>query len=274
MGLGRIKTRSGLETSHHQEPSRCKPIMKSVVLWVRDLVLFLVYALPGTPTTCRVYGLILARTFLYAIQGLVFYALALTITVGEQVKNPGVLVELTRLLLCHNTNNNNNNRNRRSTPNAWQSIVSDINQTYPELSDVLDDLIWTTENASTPDFTTSSTILSTMPTSSTVFSTMPTLENSTLSTVFSTMSTPLNNTGDTTTTTMAFPDPRTAEFQGYRLSWCLEVFSFKTGISTLTCSSSLMGPVCILAVVIMCSISVGFVCAAKPAAGKRTGDRV
>ena len=262
MGLGLIRTRSGLDTTHHQEPSRCKPIMKSVVLWIRDLVLLLVYALPGTPTTCRVYGLILVRTFLYGIQGLVFYALALTVTVGEQVKNPGVLVELTRLLLCHNNNNNNNNnnnRNRRSTPNAWQSIVSDINQTYPELSDVLDDLIWTTENASTPDFATSSTISSTMPTSSTVSSTM---------------SNPLNNTGDTTTTTMAFPDPRTAEFEGYRLSWCLEVFSFKTGISTLTCSSSLMGPVCILAVVIMCSIAVGFVCAAKPAVGKRTGDRV
>ena len=269
MGLGRIKTRSGLETSHHQEPSRCKPIMKSVVLWVRDLVLFLVYALPGTPTTCRVYGLILARTFLYAIQGLVFYALALTITVGEQVKNPGVLVELTRLLLCHstNTNNINNNRNRRSTPNVWQSIVSDINQTYPELSDVLDDLLWTTENATTPDFTTFSTISSTTLTPSTVSSTM----SNPLNTTTSTMSNPLNNT---ITTTMAFPDPRTAEFEGYRLSWCLEVFSFQTGISTLTCSSSLMGPVCVLAVVVMCSIAIGFVCAAKPSVGTRTGGRV
>ena len=174
MGLGRIRTRSGLETSHHQQPSRCKPLMKSVVLWVKDLVLFLVFALPGTPTTCRVYGLIFTRTVLYAVQGLVFYALALTISMGEKVKNPGVLVELTRLLLCHNTNNINNSRNKRATPNVWQSLVSDINQTYPEMSDVLNDLLWTTENATTPDFTISST---TLPPSTT-----------------STMSYPLNNT--------------------------------------------------------------------------------
>ena len=250
MGLGRIRTRSGLETSHHQEPSRCKPLMKSVVLWVRDLVLFLVFALPGTPTTCRVYGLILTRTVLYAVQGLVFYALALTISMGEQVKNPGVLVELTRLLLCHNTNNINNSRNKRATPNVWQSLVSDINQTYPEMSDVLNDLLWTTENATTPDFTSSPT---TLPPSTT-----------------STMSYPLNYT----TTNMSFPDPRVAEFEGYRLSWCLEIFSLQTGISTLTCSSSLMGPVCVLAVVVMGSIAIGFVCAAKPSVGTRAGERV
>ena len=224
--------------------------MKSVVLWVRDLVLFLVFALPGTPTTCRVYGLILTRTVLYAVQGLVFYALALTISMGEKVKNPGVLVELTRLLLCHNTNNINNIRNKRATPNVWQSLVSDINQTYPEMSDVLNDLLWTTENVTTPDFTSSPT---TLPPSTT-----------------SSMSYPLNHT----TTNMSFPDPRVAEFEGYRLSWCLEIFSLQTGISTLTCSSSLMGPVCVLAVVIMGSIAIGFVCAAKPSVGTRAGERV
>ena len=262
MGLGRIRTRSGLETSHHQQPSRCKPLMKSVVLWVRDLVLFLVFALPGTPTTCRVYGLILTRTVLYAVQGLVFYALALTISMGEQVKNPGVLVELTRLLLCHNTNNINNSRNKRATPNVWQSLVSDINQTYPEMSDVLNDLLWTTENATTPDFTSSPT---TLPPSTTSTMSYPLNNTNT-----STMSYPLNYT----TTNMSFPDPRVAEFEGYRLSWCLEIFSFQTGISTLTCSSSLMGPVCVLAVVVMCSIAIGFVCAAKPSVGTRAGGRV
>ena len=131
------------------------------------------------------------------------------------------------------------------------------------MSDVLNDLLWTIENATTPDFTISST---TLPPSTTSTMSYP-LNNTTTST----MSYPLNNI---TTTNMSFPDPRVAEFEGYRLSWCLEVFSFQTGISTLTCSSSLMGPVCVLAVVVMCSIAIGFVCAAKPSVGTRTGGRV
>ena len=291
-GLGSIKTRSGLDTTQSQAPSRCKPILKSLVEWIRDLVLLLFYALPGTPKTCRVYRLMLVRMLLYGIEGLVFYALALTIMVGEQVKDPGVLVELTRLLLCHNTGRTEgNNRGRRSATSSWLNLISDVNQTYPKLSGVLDELIWPTENVSETDFPTSSTIFSSMSTpmnstGDTTFSTMPTPMNSTLATILSTMFIPMNSTVDTplpstmssmrdiTTPTMASSLPRTAEFQGYRLGWCLEVFSLKTGISTLTCSSSLMGPVCILAVVIMCSITLGFLCAVRPAASKRAGERV
>ena len=244
--------------------------------WIRDLVLLLFYTLPGTPKTCRVYGLMLVRMFLYGIEGLIIYALALTIMVGEQVKDPGVLVELTRLLLCHNTGRTEgNNRGRQSAASPWLDLISDVNQTYPELSGVFDELIWPTENVS-------ETVVATSHTAS---STMPTPLNSTLYTILSTMSTPLNSTVDTiistissmrdvTISTTAFSNPRTAEFQGYRLGWCLEVHSLETSISTLTCSSSLLGPVCMLVVIILCSVSLGFLCGVRPRASKRAGERV
>ena len=163
MGLGSIKTRSGLNTSQSQSPSRCKPILRSLMDWTRDLVLLLFYTLPGTPKTCRVYGLMLVRMFLYGIEGLIIYALALTIMVGEQVKDPGVLVELTRLLLCHNTGRTEgNNRGRRSATSSWLDLISDVNQTYPELSGVLDELIWPTENVSETVFPTSQNIPNTL----------------------------------------------------------------------------------------------------------------
>ena len=292
MGLGSIKTRSGLNTSQSQSPSRCKPILRSLMDWTRDLVLLLFYTLPGTPKTCRVYGLMLVRMLLYGIEGLIIYALALTIMVGEQVKDPGVLVELTRLLLCHNTGRTEgNNRGRRSAASPWLDLISDVNQTYPELSGVFDELIWPTENVSETVFPTSHTASSTMPTPMnstlyTILSTMSTPMNSTVDTIISTMSTPLNSMMNTTIlstmssmrditiSTTAFSNPRTAEFQGYRLGWCLEVFNLETSISTLTCSSSLLGPVCILAVIILCSVSLGFLCGVRPRASKRAGERV
>ena len=96
MGLGLVRTRSGYDSSEPHTQSRCKPILRSMMEWTRDLVLLLFYTLPGTPKTLRVYGLMVVRMLLYGIEGLILYSLTLTIVVGEQVKDPGVLVELTR----------------------------------------------------------------------------------------------------------------------------------------------------------------------------------
>ena len=285
MGLGSVKTRSGYDTSEHHTQSKCKPILRSMMEWTRDLVLLLFYTLPGTPKTCRVYGLMLVRMLLYGIEGLILYSLTLTIMVGEQVKDPGVLVELTRLLLCHNTGRaESNNRGRRSATTTWLNLLSDVNETYPELSEVLDELVWPTENLSETVFPTFPTIPSTRPTTlnSTLDpilpSTMSSTLNSTLDPIFSyTMNSLLPSTmstmRDLTIPTTASSDSRTA-MKGYRLGWCLEVFNLETSISTLTCSSSLMAPVCILAVIILCSTTLGFLCAVRPRASKRAGERV
>ena len=279
MGFGSVRTRSGYDSSEgeHRTQSRCKPILRSMMEWTRDLVLLLFYTLPGTPKTFRVYGLMFVRMLLYGIEGLILYSLTLTIVVGEQVKDPGVLVELTRLLLCHNTGRAESHRDRRSATTTWLNLLSDVNETYPELSGVLDGLVRPAENLS-------ETVFPTIPTTS---STWPTILNSTLDPILSstmnpilssTMNSILPSTMSTamralTIPTTASSDSRTA-MKGYRLGWCLEIFNLETNISTLTCSSSLMAPVCILVVIILCSTTMGFLCAVRPRAGPPTGERV
>ena len=259
--------------------------------WTRDLVLLLFYTLPGTPKTLRVYGLLVVRMLLYGIEGLILYSLTLTIVVGEKVKDPGVLVELTRLLLCHDTGRAENHRGRRSAT-TWLNFLSDVNETYPELSEVLDGLVQPAENLSETVFLNIPTLSSTWSThlnntlDSIPYSTWPTTLSSTLDSIFSsTLPATLNNTMNFTisstmptamralTTPTAPSDPRTA-MKGYRLGWCLEVFNLETSISTLTCSSSLMAPICILVVVILVSTTLGFLCAARQKAGRPTGERV
>ena len=295
MGFGSVKTRSGYDTSEreHRTQSRCKPILRSMMEWTRDLVLLLFYTLPGTPKTFRVYGLMFVRMLLYGIEGLILYSLTLTIVVGEQVKDPGVLVELTRLLLCHNTGRAESNRDRRSATTTWLNLLSDVNETYPELSEVLDGLVWPAENLSETVFPTIPTTSSTWPTTlnstldpilsytmdSILPSTWPTTLNSTLDPILSyTMNSILPSTMSTamralTIPTTASSDSRTA-MKGYRLGWCLEIFNLETSISTLTCSSSLMAPVCILVVIILCSATIGFLCAMRPRAGQPAGEGV
>ena len=307
MGLGLVRTRSGYDSSEPHTQSRCKPILRSMMEWTRDLVLLLFYTLPGTPKTLRVYGLMFVRMLLYGIEGLILYSLTLTIVVGEKVKDPGVLVELTRLLLCHNTGRAESHRDRRSAT-TWLNFLSDVNETYPELSEVLDGLVQPAENLSETVFPNIPTISSTWSTTlnstldSILYSTWPTTLNSTLDSILSsTWPTTLNSTLDSIlsstwpatlnntmnftlsstmptamralTTPTATSDPRTA-MKGYRLGWCLEVFNLETNISTLTCSSSLMAPICILVVVILFSTTIGFLCAVRQRAGRPTGERV
>ena len=244
--------------------------------WTRDLVLLLFYTLPGTPKTLRVYGLMFVRMLLYGIEGLILYSLTLTIVVGEQVKDPGVLVELTRLLLCHNTGRAESNRDRRSATTTWLNLLSDVNETYPELSEVLDGLVRPAENLSETVFPNIPTISSTW--STTLNSTLDSILSSTWpATLNNTMNSTLSSTMSTAMRALTIPtassNPRTA-MKGYRLGWCLEVFNLENNISTLTCSSSLTAPICILVVVILCSTTIGFLCAVRQRAGRPAGERV
>ena len=244
--------------------------------WTRDLVLLLFYTLPGTPKTLRVYGLMVVRMLLYGIEGLILYSLTLTIVVGEQVKDPGVLVELTRFLLCHNTGRAESHRDRRSATTTWLNLLSDVNETYPELSEVLDGLVRPADNLSETVFPNIPTISSTW--STTLNSTLDSILSSTWpATLNNTMNSTLSSTMSTAMRALTIPtassDPKTA-MKGYRLGWCLEVFNLETNISTLTCSSSLMAPVCILVVVILCSTTIGFLCTVRQRAGRPAGERV
>ena len=132
---------------------------------------------------------------------------------------------------------------------------------------------WHTTLNSTSDPILSYTMDSILP------STWPTTLNSTLDPILSyTMNSILPSTMSTamralTIPTTASSDSRTA-MKGYRLGWCLEIFNLETSISTLTCSSSLMAPVCILVVIILCSTTMGFLCAVRPRAGQQAGERV
>ena len=67
----------------------------------RDLCLLFFYTLPGPPRNFRLYWLLFIRMVIYGCEGVIVYSLVLTIVVGEDEEEPGMLVELTRLLLCH-----------------------------------------------------------------------------------------------------------------------------------------------------------------------------
>ena len=289
MGFGSIRTRSGYDTSegvvHNQ--SRCKVILKAMVELTRDLCLLLFYTLPGPPKTLRLYWLLFLRMLIYGCEGLILYSLTLTVMVGEDAKDPGVLVELTRLLLCHATERAEGRRDRRSADDdSWINLLSDVNQTYPELSGVLDELVWpapTTRNRSevvtstTPSMDTLAIFpSSTLDTLSTTLSISP---SSTLEILSSTLGISPSSTMDILSTSpnlsLTIPDSRNA-MKGYRLGWCLEIFEIETSVSTLTCSSSLMAPLCVLMVIFLCSAALGYLCASigKKGAGRQAGEGI
>ena len=117
---------------------------------VRDLCLLFFYTLPGPPRNFRLYWLLFIRMVIYACEGVIVYSLVLTIVVGEDEVEPGMLVEITRLLLCHASEQaGTSRRDKRAIDNtntntntSWFTLLSDVNQSFPELSEVLDDLAW------------------------------------------------------------------------------------------------------------------------------------
>ena len=97
-----VKTRSGFDSNQLENPQRprCKEALKFVAEVLRDLTLLFWYTLPGPATNLRFYCLILARMVFYVLEATAFYAMTATIMAGADTDDPGVLVELTRLLLC------------------------------------------------------------------------------------------------------------------------------------------------------------------------------
>ena len=248
----------------------------------RDLCLLLFYILPDPSRSLRLYCLLFLRLVLYCCEGLIVYSLTATIIAGESAQDPGILVELTRMILCHATEQSTSKRTRRSA-DTWQNFLSNVNETYPELAEVWDDLIWPAKNVSDefistsegfnnstegPLFT-SSTEDSNNSTEESLFtsstevsnnSTEGPLFNSNLTTMSSPMTTLTNSNtlSSFPTQAMDFLSPKTT-MRGYRLGLCLEVNGLESNSSTLVCTS-VLGPVCLLLVILMFAIAVGYTC--------------
>ena len=144
MGKGMVKTRSGFDSSHlaNTQKPRCKEVMKFVAEVVRDLTLLFWWSLPGPATNLRFYCLIFARLVFYILEATAFYAMTATILAGTDTDDPGVLVELTRLLLC-SAAEQMETRVKRGTDD-WQSLVTQVNGSNSELAEILKDLFHTT----------------------------------------------------------------------------------------------------------------------------------
>ena len=223
----------------------------------RDLCLLFFYTLPGPPRNFRLYWLLFIRMVIYGCEGVIVYSLVLTIVVGEDEEEPGMLVELTRLLLCHASEQAGTvRRDKRAINNtnpSWLALLSDVNQTFPELSQVLDNLAW---SSATP-MGLLGTDPTTFPASTTEPATSPDYHTNALSFEDPTFS----STPNTSLTGELTSDPRSV-MRGYRLGWCVEVLEINTSISTLTCSSSFMGPICVMLVICLVSAALGFACRA------------
>ena len=223
---------------------------------VRDLCLLFFYTLPGPPRNFRLYWLLFIRMVIYACEGVIVYSLVLTIVVGEDEVEPGMLVEITRLLLCHASEQaGTSGRAKRAidspTNSTWFTLLSDVNQSFPELSQVLDDLAWQP-----------ATTVTLLGTDSTTF---PALNIESTTTPNHQTNTPsfedpifFSNT-NTSLPGESISDPRNL-MRGYRLGWCVEVLEINTSISTLTCSSSFMGPICVMLVICLVSAALGYAC--------------
>ena len=266
MGKGEVKTRSGYNTQaeSHQKPSRCKAALKAAVEVTRDLSLLLFYVLPDPTRSLRLYFLLFLRLALYCFEGLVVYALTATILAGETTTDPGMLVELTRMILCHTSDQLSNKRTRRSV-GSWQDFLLNVNATHPDLANIWEEFLTDGfSNTSANYFNNTQMYLpsstsespSTIPETTlfTTTSTEPALPYSTSENSTNNLITHLFSSNNQTTT-----------MQGYHVGLCLDVNDLQSKTSTMICTSAL-GPLCLILTLLMFAIVMAFSCG-------RTGQR-
>ena len=77
MGAGGVSTRSGFDSDYPEgrKHSLCRKWVRSLGIFLRDLVIFFWWVLPGHAVNTRLYLLILARLVIYAGEGVAFYSL-------------------------------------------------------------------------------------------------------------------------------------------------------------------------------------------------------
>ena len=115
-------------------------MLRTTIEVTRDLSLLLFYVLPDPTRSLRLYFLLFLRLALYCFEGLVVYALTATILAGETTRDPGMLVELTRMILCHASDQLTNKRTRRSV-DTWQDFLSNVNTTHPDLANIWEEFL-------------------------------------------------------------------------------------------------------------------------------------
>ena len=294
MGVGKVRTRSGFDTdtAAPHVTSTCKVIAVAAFSLLRDLLLLLFYALPGTPQNCRLYALMALRLAIYVAEGISFYALILTIVVGEDETDPGILVELTRLLLCHATERASlTTRKRRAVPllhdstadlrPTWLALLADVNASFPELSQVISNLTsqdypqdWDEDHLEHLNNTTtfpnaSDTTVDLLPSSSPdppspTWTSATTTRNPTWtlsptpdfssSTLATTSFSPLDITTSSSPLDITASTWINRGWSGYHTSWCLKVQEIQNHHITFNCSASLMEPLAVLLLlIIICS---------------------
>ena len=102
MGLGKIRTRSGFDTTEgrHHEQSVCKANIKYAAKFCWDFIL-LNFWLLDMPRNCRLYILLRLRVCVYGLEGVIMYALSATVVaLSEGDGNDSFLVDLVELVLC------------------------------------------------------------------------------------------------------------------------------------------------------------------------------
>ena len=303
MGRGLVKTRSGFDSNQleNTQKPRCKEAMKFIAEVVRDLTLLFWWSLPGPATNLRFYCLIFARLVFYILEATAFYAMTATILAGADTDDPGVLVELTRLLLC-SAAEQVEARVRRGT-DGWQNLVNQVNGSNTELAEILRNLLDTTTRPSLNTYinNTSAAIMEFVNDTNTLGQTNGTdfpdinfgltrpsdiiFEPNDISTStlgfgngtnileqingINTSGINLeffgnNNNGTITTDYNLGEDNSTmASFfhQNYKFDFCAQIEDLNTDQTTITCISGLTGPLCAVFALALGSTVCGFVLA-------------
>ena len=252
MGRGLVRTRSGYETNQQgiHQTSKCKAALKAIVELLRDVVLLFCYTLPGPVTNFRFYCLIMIRMALYSFEGMIIYAMAMTIMTEADEENPGVLIELTRLLLC-SAAEQAEARIKREANGSWLDLISNVNQSNLELAEVLGNLIGTTTFSSvSQEHSNNITIVD----PNTILGDMISLSSNLTQSLDS-------NTNDNTNINDNFNIMASSLNLGYQFDWCLQVEDLDSDQTTITCISGLSLPICALVTLAMCTTTCGFVLA-------------
>ena len=260
MGKGEVKTRSGYNTQaeSHQKPSRCKAMLKAAVEVTRDLSLLLFYVLPDPTRSLRLYFLLFLRLALYCFEGLVVYALTATILAGDTTTDPGMLVELTRMILCHTSDQLSNKRTRRSV-GSWQDFLLNVNATHPDLANIWEEFLTDGFSNTSADYFNNTQMY--LP-SSTSESPSTILETTLFTTTSTEPALPYSTSENSTNnliTHLFSSNNQTTTMQGYHVGLCMDVNDLQSKTSTMICTSAL-GPFCLILTLLMFAIVMAFSC--------------
>ena len=260
MGKGEVKTRSGYNTQaeSHQKPSRCKAMLKAAVEVTRDLSLLLFYVLPDPTRSLRLYFLLFLRLALYCFEGLVVYALTATILAGETTTDPGMLVELTRMILCHTSDQLSNKRTRRSV-GSWQDFLLNVNATHPDLANIWEEFLTDGFSNTSADYFNNTQMYLPSSTSESPSTIPETILFTTTSTEPALPYSTSENSTNNLITHLFSSNNQTTTMQGYHVGLCLDVNDLQSKTSTMICTSAL-GPFCLILTLLMFAIVMAFSC--------------